>query len=171
MVHKVVLPKFDANITEATLGRWHKAEGDAVEKGDVLVDVVTDKANFELTAEAAGTLRRILAPERSQIPLQYVLALVGEPEEPLPDVLRENDALMEAYRASLTGRTLTAPSEEGETPGEVPPTPTRIRATPRARRLAREHGVDLADVPAKPEQEVLSERDVQDYLEEKSRDR
>lgn len=156
MVHKLTLPKFDANITEAALGAWHKSEGERVEAGDVLVDVITDKANFELTAQAPGVLRKIVAPEKSQVPLGYVIALVGDPGDELPDVTAENSRLMREYLASATGKAV--PIVIGMRPGPssgVPAQPgavpissggERVRATPRARRLAREHGIDLADV-------------------------
>ena len=100
-MHRVALPKFDANIVQATLGAWHKSEGDRVDTGDVLVDVVTDKANFELTAEASGVLRRSLAPEKSEVPLGYVVALVGQPAEPIPDVSAENERMMKEFLASV----------------------------------------------------------------------
>ena len=164
MAHKVTLPKFDANITEATLGAWYKREGDAVVTGDVLVDVITDKANFELTAESDGILRRIIAPEKSQVPLGYVVALIAEDDEGLPDVSEENGALMSAYRASVTGRTLPAPTDASQQVGTPAERPARVRATPRARRLARERGVDLAAVHSSGD--VVTENDVLRHIEE-----
>lgn len=158
MIEKIVLPKFDTNITEATLGRWHKREGEAVGKDDVLVEVITDKANFELTAETSGTLRKILAPEKSQVPLGYVVALVGEAAEALPDVSAENEALMREYRASVTGKTVTAPAQAA--PQAEAARTARVRATPRARRLAREHGIDLADLHRAAGVEVVTEKEV-----------
>ena len=171
-MYKVVLPKFDANVLEATLGPWHKSEGDRVEKGDVLVDVVTDKANFEFEAECSGTLRRILAPEKSEVPLGYVVALIGECGEPLIDVSAENERMMQEYLASATMGTVpisgrkeigTVPSSGAENGGS-PPTagtvPVRVRATPRARRLARERGIDLAALHKALGVEIVTEEHV-----------
>ncbi|HUU43485.1 MAG TPA: biotin/lipoyl-containing protein [Planctomycetota bacterium] len=166
MVHKVVLPKFDANITEATIGAWHRREGDRVEAGDVLVDVITDKANFELEAEGPGVLRRILAPEKSQVPLGYVVALIAEPGEELPDVSAENEKLMAEYRASVTGKALSAPKADTADTTSAP-RPVRVRATPRARRLAREAGVDLAEVEKSATGDVVTESDVEKWIEER----
>jgi len=167
MIQRVVLPKFDANITEATIGEWQKAEGEPVEVGEPLVDIITDKANFELTAEAGGILRKIIAPEKSQVPLGYVVALVGDADEALPDVSAENDELMQTYLASVTAGTVSAPTgEPADAPREAPARPARIRATPRARRLARDHNVDLAVVRDASGVDVVTEKEVQHYIEE-----
>jgi pyruvate dehydrogenase E2 component (dihydrolipoamide acetyltransferase) len=131
----------------------------------VLCDVITDKANFELTAEAAGTLRKIIAHEKSQVPLDYVLAIIGEPEEDIPDVSVKNAALMEAYRASVIGKTVSAPKAEPPAAADAQPT-ERVRATPRARRMAREAGVDLAEVQRAAGVDRVTEKDVEDFLKE-----
>lgn len=167
MIHRVVLPKFDANITEATIGEWHKSEGDAVQPDDVLVDIITDKANFELTAETGGILRKIIAPEKSQVPLGYVIALVGDADDDFPDVSAENEKLMQEYLASVTGKTVSAPTgERAEVVKEPAARRGRVRATPRARRLAREHHIDLAAVREKTGAEVVTEKEVRQYVEE-----
>jgi len=172
-MHKVALPKFDANTLEATLGPWHKSEGERVETGDVLVDVVTDKANFELEAECSGVLRRILAPEKSEVPLGYVVALIGEPDEPLIDVSAENERMMREYLASATGGGGVAHPPSGvengdglqkQKTGTVPI--FRVRATPRARRLARERGIDLAALQRSLDVEIVTEEHVRNHIEE-----
>ena len=167
MIERIMLPRFDANITEATLGEWHKREGDPVKKGDVLVDVITDKANFELTAEVEGVLRRIVAPEKSQVPVGYVVALVGDAEDELPDVSEENARRMAEHLASAAGRMVSAPTESSTTPTAAK-RQARVRATPRARRLARENHIDLADVQRRAGGDMVTEKDVQDYLREKT---
>jgi pyruvate/2-oxoglutarate dehydrogenase complex dihydrolipoamide acyltransferase (E2) component len=171
MIEKIVLPRFDANITEATVGRWHRKQGDRLEKGDLLVEVITDKANFELTAQAPGTLRRIIAPEKSQVPLGYVLALAGDASEELPDVSAENARLMREYRSSATGKVVGAPAgEPREASQEEEKRAERVRATPRARRLAREHGIDLSEVRPRGPDGVVTEKEVRRFVEEKGHD-
>jgi pyruvate/2-oxoglutarate dehydrogenase complex dihydrolipoamide acyltransferase (E2) component len=181
MIHKITLPKFDANITEATVGAWRRKEGDPVRQGDVLVDLITDKANVELTSETDGVLRKIVACEKSQVPLGYVVALVGEPDDELPDVSAENRRRMEEYLASVTGKTVSAPpAAEGTEKGTgalkaglqsrfpVPFSPARVRATPRARRLAREHGIDLVRVQKNTGVDVVTEKEVQAQIQDLS---
>lgn len=168
MIHRVALPKYDANIIEATVGEWRKREGDPVEPGDVLVDIITDKANFELTVESGGVLRRIVAPEKSQVPSGYVLALVGDAGDELPDVSEENEKLMREHLASVTGKAPSAPTDKPQDARrETAPRPARVRATPRARRLAREHNIDIAAVHESAGAEVVTEKEVRDYIEEK----
>jgi pyruvate/2-oxoglutarate dehydrogenase complex dihydrolipoamide acyltransferase (E2) component len=165
MIHRIALPKFDANITEATVGRWLKTEGDLVKKDDLLVEMITDKATFELTSEAQGVLRKIVAPEKSQVPLGYVVALVGGPRDPLPDVSAENRRLMDDYLASVTAKTVSAP-EKGpgpSSPAEPAEPIARVRATPKARRLARRHNIDLALVQKALGVEVVTEEHVQEF--------
>ena len=165
MISLIALPKFDANITEATIGEWHVEEGDRVEVGDVIVEILTDKANFEFTAESPGLVRKILAPEKSQVPLGYIIAIVGEADDELPDVSAENDQMMREYRESVTGKTVAAPTDNPQTPLRTEKK-ERVRATPRARRLARQHGIDLAQVRDRAGVEVVSEKEVQDHIEE-----
>lgn len=165
MISRIALPKYDANITEATIGEWHVEEGDRVEVGDLIVDILTDKANFEFTAESSGLLRKILAPEKSQVPLGYIIALLGEADDELPDVSTENDELMREYRESVTGKTVAAPTGNPQTPPRAPKK-ERVRATPRARRLARQHGIDLARVRDHFGVEMVTEKEVQGLIEE-----
>lgn len=139
---RVRIPKIDANIEEATIGRWLKAEGEPVRRKEPLVELITDKAVFELESPAAGVLRRIVAAEKSVLPVQYIIALIGDPDEPLPDVGPANGRLLDARRngPAPTPAAPAAPDGASATPD--------IRATPSARRLARELGVDLAAVQA-----------------------
>ena len=96
MIRKVKIPKVDANMEEATIGRWLKAEGDVVKSKEPLVELITDKAAFELESPASGVLRKILAREKSVLPAQYVIALIGDGA--LPDVSEYNRRLVEAGR-------------------------------------------------------------------------
>jgi pyruvate/2-oxoglutarate dehydrogenase complex dihydrolipoamide acyltransferase (E2) component len=163
MVFSICMPKIDANVREGTIGEWLKEEGQRVGEGDVLAEIITDKATFELESEHAGVLRRLVAPEKSVVPVGYVIALVSEEEdEPLRNVDEENERLMAQYRESM----LFGGAGGQEPPAERPPAqeppssgaPRRRRATPAARRLARREGIPLQDVPAAGE--VVQEEDV-----------
>ena len=124
-----------------------------------------DKVNFELEAEAEGVLRKIIALEKSQVPLGYVVAILADADEDIPDVSAENETLMKEYRASVTGKTVAAPTDA---PAHAEPAarPARVRATPRARRLARGAGVDLAKVQKAAGSETVTEKDVETWMEE-----
>ncbi|NQT52086.1 hypothetical protein HQ576_08545, partial [bacterium] len=84
MVTQVIMPKLAANVEEATIGQWFLQEGDAVARGDLLFEAITDKAAVELKAEGGGVLRRILAAPNSVVPVGQVIALIAEADEELP---------------------------------------------------------------------------------------
>jgi pyruvate dehydrogenase E2 component (dihydrolipoamide acetyltransferase) len=179
ILHKVRFPKFDASIEQGMVGRWLAREGDDVSAGDKLVELVTDKASFEFESEASGTVLKVLAPEKSTVPVGYVLAVIGDPGEAVPpDLDAENEALLAAHSDRLLGG---ADREAGPGP-EGPPPPgrslappvrspadrarkaPRVRATPRARRFAREHGVDLEALAAKLGGRPITAADVSDAI-------
>lgn len=139
MIAKVATPKFDANIVEVTIGAWLLKEGAAVRKGEPLVELITDKIAFEYEAPASGVLRKILAREKSVVPVGYILALVGDPAEPLPDVERINQKMMAKSRGVSGAARVTARPAAGKAADNS----AAVRATPAARRLAREHDLDL----------------------------
>ncbi|HUY78695.1 MAG TPA: lipoyl domain-containing protein, partial [Ktedonobacterales bacterium] len=83
-MHTAVMPKMSDTMEEGKIVTWRKQEGDAVQKGDALAEVETDKVNIEAVAYASGTLRKILAPVGATIAVGAPIALIGSPTEPLP---------------------------------------------------------------------------------------
>lgn len=147
MVSKLRMPKIDANVTEGAIGQWLVNQGQWVEVGQGLVEIITDKATFEFEAEQPAFLRRRVAQEKSVVPIGFILALLSESEdEPLPDVTAENAEIMQRYLDAMLAGAL--PESEGVTPPQrsLEPTSERVRATPAARHLARQHGVPLQEV-------------------------
>lgn len=132
----VIMPKVDMVMDEGTVARWLKAEGEPVQAGEPLFEIETDKATMEVEAPATGTLQRIAAPTGTTVPVATVIATILEagerPEAPGPPVARPAVAGPPAHPSP--------PVVAGPQSGAGP----RPRATPLARKLAREHGVDLA---------------------------
>jgi len=157
-MHKVALPRLFENMEEATIGRWLLREGDAVSIGTALCEVITEKTTLELPSEVAGTLRQLVAPEKAVVPAGFVLALVGEANEPLIDVSAENAALQTAEAPPVA-----APIPSSNTASEISNSSSRLRATPAARRAAKELGVDLEAVAKQFAGKVLSEDDVNSF--------
>ncbi len=151
MIAKIRMPKLSANIDEATITAWLKNEGDSVRKEEFIAEITTDKTAFEFESPRAGILRRIVAPVKSNIPVHYVIALIGSASDPLPDVDPENKALMTEHRARAETSRKAQPKKRPGGPR------ARVRATPAARRLARELGIDLTDVAASGDSEIVSE--------------
>lgn len=182
MAVKVVIEKVFENMEEATIGKWLKREGEYVQEGESLVEIITEKVTFEMESPASGVLRRIVSPEKSVVPIGYIIAVLGDADEPLPDVDEENRRIMIQWRgeahapATVTPTpsiTVAAPqtSQPSHTLTEQPvrhPATQRVRATPAARRLAREHRIDLGDVARRLGVDVVSEKHVREYLDKHS---
>lgn len=157
MITRVKLPKISANIEEAAVTAWFKREGERVRKGEALVEITTDKAAIEMEAPRAGVVRRILAREKSIVPVGYVLALLGGPDDELPDVEKANRRVLQRHRAAAAAAPqATRPGSRGRAGA--------VRATPAARRLAREHGLDLAALRKQVKGEVITETAVREFL-------
>ncbi len=154
------VPLFDANITEGVLSSWRRNVAQSVQRGEPLVDLVTDKANFEIESPATGTLLAVIAEEKSAVPVGYVIAVIGEPTEAVPDVSDENRAILaEHLKASAIVQTSPAPTAAAV----VRPVVERVRATPKARKLARKLGVDLAQILKTLGGTRVTEKDVRKY--------
>lgn len=129
---------------EATIGQWLIAEGETVVEGQPLAELITDKVAYELQSTAAGTLLARLPAEKSVVPVGSALAVIGhagDTVDNLAELMAENRRLAAAREASLTAL------HEATAAAEVSPPPAAhgpVRATPAARRLARERGVDLS---------------------------
>lgn len=149
----VTIPQLDANLVDVTITRWNKTVGDTVSAGDVLAELTTDKAVYELECPADGTLLAVYASEKSVVPTGFIVGYVGDAGEIPPAAPQENDALMARY-AGLTAVAQVRPREQT----------ARVRATPKARRLAREHQLDLAKIQAETGVEVVDEATLAPYL-------
>jgi pyruvate dehydrogenase E2 component (dihydrolipoamide acetyltransferase) len=165
LIQRVVFPVFDANITEGMIGPWQVRVGDLIAVGDPLVEIVTDKATFTLESQAEGTLLAILAPEKSTVPNGYILALIGDRSDPLPDASAENEIIVaQAHKTMTEALPKTSPGAPHSPAWPQPASAGRLRATPAARRLAKDHGIDLSEISAP---EPINEQAVRDYLKSK----
>lgn len=170
MAVKVVIEKVFENMEEATIGKWLKREGDYVNEGEPLVEIITEKVTFEMESPSSGILRRIIAHEKSAVPVGYVIALLGEADEQLPDVDEENERLLKRWRGEQLAAMSVAPAAPKSQPlqtGISSEGAKRVRATPAARRFAKEHGVSIEEVADALGVEVVSEADVRRYIEER----
>ena len=146
MVTKVVMPKLSLTMKEGTVGRWYKKEGDTVDKGEPIVEILSEKATYDLEAPASGILRKILVEEGLTADVDMALALITAPGEELPEA--------EAGRVAAVPEAV----EEEE---------KRVLASPAAKRLARELGIDISMVEGSGPEGRVSEGDVRRFVEEK----
>ena len=172
MITRLIVPFLDANIIDVTVTAWHKKPGDVVHPGEIVTELTTDKTTFDLESSGSGTLLAILAEPKSIVPSGYILALLGEPGEVDIEAAACNQTLMDTYRAAARqSDSRTVGRSDGQTAPphhrpSVPPSTgaARVRATPRARRLAQEQGLDLARVQAETGAEVIDEAVLQKFL-------
>jgi pyruvate dehydrogenase E2 component (dihydrolipoamide acetyltransferase) len=153
MATEVILPRLGQGMESGTIVRWLKSEGEPVEKGEPLFELDTDKVTQEVEAESAGVLLKIAVSE-GEVPVGQTVAFIGEQGEDVPDVRGEAPAPPEAEAAS---NSLLQAKEE---PASAPPASGngRIKASPLARRLARERGIDLAALRGTgPEGRIVAE--------------
>jgi len=147
-VAEIKVPELAESITEGTIAQWVKKVGDRVEKGEFIVELETDKVNAEIISEEAGVLTQILAEEGDTVLVGQVIAVVeaGEGAAPAPVEAKEETAPAPAQEAP---KAAPAPVAVEETSGE------RVIASPAARKLAREKGIDLAAIsPVDPQGRV-----------------
>ncbi len=170
MPSDIIMPQMGESITEGTITKWRVAVGDTVERDDPLFDIATDKVDTEVPAALTGRLVEILVPEGETVTVNSVvgrIAAEGETWSPAdtaeadgePAPAAETD---DAPAAAAPDATDSVPADE-----EAPPKPVRRqpRSSPLVRRMAREHGVDLADVPGTGEGGRVSKQDMLAFLE------
>ena len=185
MAKPVTMPQLGESVTEGTITRWLKAEGDEVTIDEPLAEVDTDKVNAELPSPVAGTIEKFLVSEGSTVDVGTELVLIavdGEAEAPSTEAPpQENvadDAPTEEFPASDTEAQPAVQEDEkpragaqsnGNGRGEVEDAETLrlTRSSPVVRRLAEEHGVEIADVPGTGTEGRVTKKDIESYIEER----
>lgn len=154
MVSELAIPVMDQTTVSVNLTHWLKQVGEAVAAGEAVCEIETDKATVEVPAPAAGILRKILIPAGKDVPPRTVVALIADAAEPLPEI----DPY---YRLRQSSNMDTQPTRAAEPPR---PLAQRVIISPRARRLADEHKLDLATVTGTGPGGRILEEDVQAAL-------
>jgi pyruvate dehydrogenase E2 component (dihydrolipoamide acetyltransferase) len=148
---EVTMPRLSDTMSEGAVGRWLKKPGDAVADGEIIAEIETDKATMELQSFESGTLQKILVPEGQTVPIGQTIAIIGDgaapeeaaapPEQPAAAAPEPKAETQQA--AAPEPKTETQPpagQSNGQTGAE------RIKASPLARRMADERGIDLRQV-------------------------
>ena len=142
---KIVMPKLGQAMTEGVVVRWHCKDGERVAAGELLVTVETDKATYDLEAITSGTLH-VVVQEGEEVPIHTVIGEIG-------------DAPVRAHTtAALPPAEPVAPQRTGLRPG-------RVLASPKAKRLAAERGIDLSTLTPSSADGVISAADVEQAAE------
>lgn len=170
MATRVHMEALSPTMEEGQVVKWLKEEGDAVAQGDILAEIETDKATMELVARGEGVLRKVFVAEGAAAPVGDVIAVIGAEDEDIAALVESlgapaKPAPAPAPEAEPAGATAVAAPTAVATPTAPAPTvPTpggRIKASPVARRLAGELGVDLAAVSGSGPNGRVIKRDVE----------
>jgi pyruvate dehydrogenase E2 component (dihydrolipoamide acetyltransferase) len=145
---EIVMPRLSDSMEEGTVLKWMKGVGDEVAVGEELVEIETDKANMAYESDVAGTLTEILAPEGETLPIGAPIAIVGD-----AGAMDDKGSASQAAGPVTAGDPPLPPVAEASSVGVPPTVPPaapaqaeRVKASPLARRIAEENGVDLASV-------------------------
>jgi pyruvate dehydrogenase E2 component (dihydrolipoamide acetyltransferase) len=156
MITKVLMPKLSEAMETGKVIKWLKKEGDAIKGGDVIAEIETDKANVEIEAFGSGVLRKILIGEGGQVPVGELIGVIADPADDISKTATPAAAAPAAPRAAAPAPT-PMPAMESytsvpETSAVVPMAPAspappapggRVKASPLARKVAGQTGVDL----------------------------
>jgi pyruvate dehydrogenase E2 component (dihydrolipoamide acetyltransferase) len=157
------MPKMSDTMTEGTIVAWHKKEGDTVKSGDVLAEVETDKATMDLEAYEEGTLLYIGAKEGTAVAVDDVIAVVGEKGADFRALLQGGGqpaaAAPEPEAPKAEAQPAAAPAEASTGNGHD----SRVLASPLAKTIAKEKGVDLAQVQGSGPDGRIVKRDVETF--------
>ncbi len=157
MAAKIVMPRLSLAMKTGTVIQWFKKEGESVEKGEPIVEVLSEKVTYDVEAPVAGVLRRILAEEGTEMPVDATLAIVGARDETLP----------QEWFEPKPPAPKPAAAAEPQKAMSAAPVRKRIVASPAAKRLARVHNVDLTQITGLEPQGRIGEEEVRRFIEEK----
>ena len=157
------MPKMSDTMTEGVVVAWHKKVGDTVKVGDILAEVETDKATMELENYVKGTLLHIGVEQGHAVPVDALIAIVGKEGEDVAALLNAGAPALAASSASAPEQAPAQNSAPAQAPVEAlaPTDPQRIKASPLARKLAAEQGLDLRRIQGSGDNGRIVRRDLQ----------
>lgn len=183
MATKVQMPKLSDTMEEGKILKWLKKEGDHVEQGEVIAEVESDKADMELEAFDSGTLLKIVVPEGKGVGVGEVIAIIGEKgenvdellkeggknekEEPAKEIKKETEAEdsepkeVTDDRTEKVGRNEIKTHKEETKPAPITRDDGILKASPLARRMAEEHGIDLKKLRGTGPEGRIVKRDIE----------
>ncbi|MDN7244105.1 dihydrolipoamide acetyltransferase family protein [Planococcus shenhongbingii] len=159
MAKEIFMPKLSSTMEVGTMIQWFKNEGDSVEVGEPLFEIMTDKINIEVESYEEGILLKKYFEEDDEVPINHVVGYIGEAGERVPDdppgesgAAAEEEDLSDSRQPEVSdlkeqGISETSVPNETSGAGENSPLEEKPRATPAARRVAREENIVLAEVP------------------------
>jgi len=170
----VKMPKLSDTMTDGVVAKWHKKVGDKVQSGELLAEIETDKATMEFESFEDGVLLHIGVEEGGSAPVESVLAIIGEKGADVDTLIKAHEQNAAADSAKLDTLETSRPKAEVEKVAPTPQAPVvntpvvanangRIKASPLAKKLAEEKGVNIASIQGTGEGGRIIKRDVENF--------
>ncbi|NOT76718.1 MAG: pyruvate dehydrogenase complex dihydrolipoamide acetyltransferase [Cyclobacteriaceae bacterium] len=165
----VLMPKMSDTMAEGVIASWHKKVGDAVKSGELLAEIETDKATMEYESYNTGTLLYIGAKEKEPVAVNGVLAIIGEKNADWQTLLKAHQSKGSGTKAATT-TTAAAAQPASSSNGAASAEATkdthsngRLKASPLAKKMAKDLGYDIAKVQGSGEHGRITKRDVENF--------
>ncbi|MDP1803341.1 MAG: pyruvate dehydrogenase complex dihydrolipoamide acetyltransferase [Bacteroidota bacterium] len=170
-IQVVRMPKLSDTMTDGVVAKWHKKVGDKVKSGDLLADIETDKATMEFESFQDGVLMHIGVDAGKSVPVDSVLAILGKGDEDMKAVLSSVSQQASAgskqetasSKQSTESNKQETTSKKQETSNTTTSNGGRIKASPLAKALAKEKGIDLSKVKGSAENGRITKADIENY--------
>lgn len=171
MAEVIRMPKMSDTMTEGVIVEWLKKVGDTVKSGDILAEVETDKATMELENYVKGTLLHIGIQKGQAVPVDGIIAIVGEPGEDIAALLAggapaaKTEAPKEEAKADAPAPVVSNTAAPVAQPVVTSNDDSRLKASPLARKMAEERGIDIQRIHGSGDSGRIVKRDVENYKE------
>ncbi len=169
MAEVVRLPKMSDTMTEGVIVKWNYKVGDSVKSGDILAEVETDKATMDMEVYAKGTILHLALNEGDATPVDSIIAVVGNPGEDFQSLLGSAPAAPAPAAAVVEAApvaTPAAPAAHTATPAPAPVASSndeRLKASPLAKKLAEEKGIDINQIQGSGENGRIVKKDIETF--------
>ena len=175
MISEITMPSMGADMTEGTIVKWLKNEGDKVSKGDKLAEIETDKTVVEMESYNEGILKKILVKEGTKIGVGKTIAYIGDPNDAVPEnglseeTQSDNEEepeklLLESTTENLSEEVVSVKNPQKITDIKEDPDNYRIKASPMAKKLANEKSIHLEDIIGTGPGGRITKDDVNNYV-------
>ncbi len=170
MAEIITMPRLSDTMTDGTVAVWHKKVGDQVSEGDLLAEIETDKATMEFESFQEGVLLHIGVEEGKMAPVDSILAVLGEKGEDIADLLKNGVAEQTAEVAEKSeeaAQNIQGDTDKAEAASIVVEQPTedvRLKASPLAKKMASEKGIDLRTVSGSGDGGRIVKKDIESFV-------
>ncbi len=168
MAEVVRMPKMSDTMTEGVLAKWHKKVGDKVKSGDLVAEVETDKATMDFESFQEGTILYIGVEEGKAVPVDAIIAILGKEGEDYKSLLTESPAAATPAAPAAVPAAIVEASPVAA-PAAAAPTvtstssDTRVKASPLAKKIAQEKGINLNQISGSAENGRITKKDVENF--------